>query len=72
MNGKQLREARERFRLKQTELGAIVGLSPERLSRMENDAVPVTDAIRMIVFLLDRDPQAVNDALEFVKETAAL
>ncbi len=67
MNGKQLKQARADLRLMQKDLAAIVGLTPERLSRMENDAVPVTDSVEMIVFLLGRDPGAVNDALTLAR-----
>jgi transcriptional regulator with XRE-family HTH domain len=61
-----IRKRRKAIRLQQNELAKIVSIAPETLSRIETGKDKVPGYVEMILALLERDPAAVQFALEKV------
>jgi DNA-binding XRE family transcriptional regulator len=49
MTGKELRQARLRLKMTQTQLGEAVGLHKNTIARMERDELPIVKATELAV-----------------------
>jgi transcriptional regulator with XRE-family HTH domain len=62
-----IRKRREALRLQQKDLAAICSIRPETLSRIEKGTDKVPGYVDVILALMERDPTAVQFALERLK-----